>query len=458
MISPFVNINGVGFVKKENKLDRNNVESILTLTSMQKKMLLSYIRDDRSDIYHEQLSLTIRGDMKIDILKTSWQAVIENNEMLRTVFRWKEISKPVQIVLKKHEVPVLYMDFSEEEDKMNAIENIKFQDITNRIDITRETLRIYLCKMDDFTHEMIISNHHILFDGWSNGIILKELMEVYSSLYEGKVHKRLYKTKFNEFIKFLNSKNEDDEKAYWSDYLKNIDNSNDYFSCDEKGRIKEISYKINVNKTLRMKEFAKENRVLLSSMLYGVWGVLLQKLSNSNEILFGTTVSGRPENIKDVDNMVGLFINTIPLVVKTDNDTTFIELIQSLDKALNERKNYENTSLFDIKENCGLSNCEELFNSVVIIENYPLDFNSNKKMTLAIDAFSIIEKFDYNMVLQVLTFDDFELKFIFNSEAIDNEIVKKLGNYYEIILNILLKNPFINIEDVDFILEVSRTN
>lgn len=458
MLSPLVNINGVEFVEIENKLDRNNVESILTLTSMQKRMLLNYISDDRSDIYHEQLSLTIKGDMDVDILKTSWQAVIENNEMLRTVFRWKEISKPVQIVLKKHEVPIVYIDFSEEEDIKNAIKNIKLQDIINRIDITRETLRIYLCKLDEFTHEMIISNHHILFDGWSNGIILKELMEAYSSLYEGRVCKRLYKTKFNEFIKFLNNKNGDDEKAYWTDYLKDIDNSNDYFSCHEKGRIKEISYKINVNKKLKMKEFAKKNRVLLSSMLYGVWGVLLKKLNNTNEILFGNTVSGRPENIKDIDNMVGLFINTIPLVVKTDNGTTFIELIQSLDKVLNERKSYENTSLFDIKEYCGLRNNKELFNSVVIIENYPLDFNSNKKMTLEIEEFSIIEKFDYNMVLQVLTFDDFELKFIFNSEAIDNEIVNKLGDYYERILNILLKNPCIKIEDVDSILEVARTN
>ncbi|WP_346940654.1 amino acid adenylation domain-containing protein [uncultured Clostridium sp.] len=443
-------------MRLESKLDKNNVENFMSLTSLQQGMLFHYIRDEQSSMYHEQLSLTIKGDIKLDLLQKAWQFVIENNEMLRTIFRWRGIEKPVQIVLKKHEIPINYLDFTNKVDKESLIKEVKLKDLDNRIDITRETLRICLCKLDENTHDMIISNHHILYDGWSNGIILKELMETYSCLYKGKDSKKTNKTKFSHFIKYLNSINKDDEKKYWSNYLGNLESKDDCFSCKKVGTHKEISYKIDENKANKIKDFSKENKVLLSSIVYGAWGVLLQKFNNSNEVLFGTTVSGRPENISSIDKMVGLFINTIPLRVKSDDKTTFIELINSLDKSLNERKGFENTSLIDIKEYCGLKVNEEIFNSIVTIENYPLDLNANEKNVLSVEDFSIIEQTNYNMDLEILTFDGVEFKFNFNSLSMDESIVEKLGIYLERIIENLLNNPNINIKNIDLLSEVER--
>ncbi|WP_207750723.1 non-ribosomal peptide synthetase [Anaeromonas gelatinilytica] len=440
----------------ENKLDRNNIENFMSLTSLQHGILFHYISDELSTEYHEQLSLTIKGDIKIDLMQKAWNSVIENNEMLRTVFRWKGIDKPVQIVLKKHEVPIQYIDFSGEIDKHKLIENIKSKDLNNRIDITRETLRIYLCKLDENIHEMIISNHHILYDGWSNGIILKELMERYTCLYKSKDIKKVNKTKFSEFIKYINNLNKDEQKKYWSNYLYNLDDKGDCFSCKEVGNYKEISYKINENKANKIKDFSKENKILLSAILYGAWSILLQKLNNTNEVIFGTTVSGRPDSIKSIDNMVGLFINTIPLRVKSDNNTTFINLIHELDLVLNERKDFENSSLVDIKGYCGIRSDEKLFNSIVSIENYPLDLNTNKENVLVIEDFSIIEQTNYNMSLEILTFDGIEFKFNFNSLSMDERIVSKLGNYLERIIESLLDNPNINIENINILSEQEK--
>jgi len=440
----------------ENKLDRNNIENFMSLTSLQHGILFHYISDELSTEYHEQLSLTIKGDIKIDLMQKAWNSVIENNEMLRTVFRWKGIDKPVQIVLKKHEVPIQYIDFSGEIDKHNLIENIKSKDLNNRIDITSETLRIYLCKLDENIHKMIISNHHILYDGWSNGIILKELMETYTCLYKSKDIKRVNKTKFSEFIKHINNLNKDEQKKYWSNYLYNLDNKGDCFSCKEVGSYKEISYKIDDNKANIIIDFSKENKILLSAILYGAWGVLLQKLNSSNEALFGTTVSGRPDSIKTIDNMVGLFINTIPLRVKSDNNTAFINLIHELDLALTERKEFENSSLVDIKEYCGIRSDEKLFNSIVSIENYPIDLNVNKENVLAIEGFSIIEQTNYNMALEILTFDGIEFKFNFNSSSMDERIVNKLGTYLERIIENLIDNPNINIGNINILSEQER--
>ncbi len=441
---------------KEDKLSRNNIENFMSLTSMQQGMLFHYISDEHSSEYHEQLSLIILGDVKVDLLQRSWNFVIENNEMLRTVYRWKGIDKPVQIVIKKHQVLIKYLDFTSELDKNKAVENIKLQDLNNRIDITKETLRIYLCKLNDCKYEMIISNHHILYDGWSNGIILKELMEAYNCLYQSQDLKKINKTKFSEFIKYTKNLNKDKQRDYWVSYLGNSDGKNECFYCKESGTYKEFSYEIASAKTDKIKNFTKENKISLASVLYGAWGVFLQKFSNSDEALFGTTVSGRPENIKSIDNMVGLFINTIPLRVKSEDKCNFINLIREVDIVLSERKDYENTSLVDIKEYCGLRTNEDLFNSIVTIENYPLDLNLNKESILSIENFSIKEKTNYNMVLEILTFENLEFKFNFNSLAIDENMVKKLGNYLERLIDTLLSNPTIKISEVDLLSEEEK--
>lgn len=206
-----------------DKLDRNNIDNFMSLTSLQEGMLFHYISDELSTEYHELLSLTIIGDVRVDLLQRSWNFVIENNEMLRTIFRWKGIDKPVQIVLKKHQVLIQYLDLVNELDKDKVLENIKSRDLSNRIDITRETLRIYLCKLENYKYEMIISNHHILYDGWSNGVILKELMEAYTCLYENKELEKINKAKFSEFIKYIKNLNRYEQKNYWINYLKNLD-------------------------------------------------------------------------------------------------------------------------------------------------------------------------------------------------------------------------------------------
>lgn len=178
-----------------NKLDKTNIENIIDLTSLQQGMLFHYINDEKSTEYHEQLSLTITGIVKIELLQKAWDFVIENNEMLRTVFRWKGIDKPIQIILKNHKVLIQKIDMTNELNKDIAVENVKITELKSRIDITKETLRIYLCKLEDCKYEMIISNHHILYDGWSNGIILNELMEAYTNLYDGKELRINNKTK-----------------------------------------------------------------------------------------------------------------------------------------------------------------------------------------------------------------------------------------------------------------------
>ena len=86
------------------KFDKKNIEDVLPLTPMQEGMLFHYLKDPGSDIYFEQLSLEIAGQIDLEHFEQEWNFVIETNEMLRAVFRWEKIEHPIQIILKKHQL------------------------------------------------------------------------------------------------------------------------------------------------------------------------------------------------------------------------------------------------------------------------------------------------------------------------------------------------------------------
>ena len=189
----------------EKKIDKKDVADILELTPMQEGMIFHYMYDFESEQYFEQLSLNVTGVVKYEEIKKAWNFVAENNEILRTVFRWDKLEKPIQIILKEKQIPIRQFDISygNREEREKLLEDIRQKDKEEGIDLGIEPFRVTLCKLDKEEYEMIISNHHILYDGWSNGILLKEFLEAYAEFVEGRQPQRKIKTRFKDFVKWV---------------------------------------------------------------------------------------------------------------------------------------------------------------------------------------------------------------------------------------------------------------
>ncbi|NBI31164.1 condensation domain-containing protein, partial [Chengkuizengella marina] len=444
-------------MEKNNKLSRDNIESIISLTSMQQGMLFHYINDEGSREYHEQLSITILGDIKIDLLQKAWDFVIDTNEMLRTIFRWKAIENPVQIVLKKNKVLIQYFDFTSEINKLEAIERVKIEDLNDRIDITSETLRITLCKLDSREYEMIITNHHILYDGWSNGIILKEVLNAYTVFNNGMTPIKIHKSKFKEFIKLNKSLDKKKQRLFWSQYLDGFEVNNDIFhSSKPLTHYKKYKYIISKDITDKLKQFCKQHQISLATVLYFTWGMILRKVNNQDDVMFGTVVSGRNNEIKNIEEMVGLFINTIPLRVNIENEWSLIELLKELDKSIKNRSIYENTPLVDIKTCFNMNSDQNLFNSIVVVENYPLDSYSKDKDLFYIEKYSMVERTNYNMTLSILPFENITLEFGWNNEVISKELLHRLPEYFNSILLQIVMDSKLIVGNIDMLSEVEK--
>jgi len=204
------------------KLDPKSIENILALTPLQEGMLFHYLQAPRGGLYFEQLSLEISGTIDSALFEKAWNTVVRTNEMLRTVFRWEKMEKPSQIILKEHQCQLIFHDLSAKDgDQRNAeLDEIKTKDREDGFDLNRVPFRVILCKLDETQYEIIISNHHIIYDGWSTGIILKEFFSAYRRLSKGEVFTPPVKPGFKEFVKWLQRQDNAKEEKSWESYLK----------------------------------------------------------------------------------------------------------------------------------------------------------------------------------------------------------------------------------------------
>jgi len=443
-------------MKNISKLDKSNIQDIVALSPMQEGMLFHYLQNPNSSEYFEQLSLTLVGKVNSEFVKEAWNFIAQSNEMLRTIFRWEKLEKPIQIVLKEYEIPVVEYDISMEDSKSKnqLLYEIKEQDKNKGIDISVEPLRVLLVKLDGNKYEMIISNHHILYDGWSNGIILKEFFTAYNSFFNNIQPIYKSKGKFKEFIKWYQNQDKEKQLRYWSSYLddfetKNVLPAGNVISSSHSNQCG-MSSKLSKELAEKIDRLCKQEKITMAAFMYTAWGILLQKYSNTDDAVFGTTVSGRKANVRGIEDIVGLFINTIPLRIKNDKHKTIRSMFMDVDKMLKDREEYENTSLVDIKTASGFDYQSNIFDSIVVLENYPLDKTlNNSNSVIKIESYSMYEATNFDLVLSISAFEDVEMNFIYNSDSFDKAVIEKMMEHFEHIIKSIIQNPIAIPSEID---------
>jgi iturin family lipopeptide synthetase B len=244
------------------------------------------------------LILDISGEINRELFKKAWNFVIEENEILRVVFRWEKVENPVQIILKMHRLQPKYYDFSsiDVNEKKKKLAEVKTGDQEEKFDLRDVPFRVTLCKIKKDKYEMIISNHHILYDGWSNGIILKEFFQAYDILCQGDNLISTSKTrgKFKEFTQWIQNQDIKRQEKFWQEYLKGFAAPKEISVKQRKTR-KGIRPQVHFHSIpgdtrKKFENFVKRVKITLSALLYSSWGLLLQDYNNSDDILFGTAV------------------------------------------------------------------------------------------------------------------------------------------------------------------------
>jgi non-ribosomal peptide synthetase component F len=200
--------------------------------------------------------------------------------------------------------------------------------------------------------------------------------------------------------------------------------------------------------------FSKNNRVTLAPILYTAWGILLQRYCSSEDVVFGTTVSGRTDGIKGIEDMVGLFINTIPLRIDTYPCETMFNVVSQVDHILQEREEFEHTPLVDIGIYSNLDSSGTLFDTILVIENYPLDNRlvpEGEDSLLSILSYSIVETTHYDLTVGIIPFKGIEIKFFFRQELFNINAIEQLAAHFKTIIQKIIEQPETTLSQLEII-------
>jgi polyketide synthase PksJ len=437
-------------VIKENKIDKQNVEDMMGLTAMQAGMLFHYLANPLSPLYMEQIRLTLSGKIDNRQFKKAWNILADTNEMLRSVFAWEKLEEPVQIVLKRKEIPIRVFDLSaqDQQTQKTSQQTIIDNDKNQPLDLIREPFRITLCQCQDHESLVILTFHHILLDGWSTGILLTEFQAIYNRLGNGEPSAPTSKTRYKEFFKWYRqcqSRYTRERRQFWKNYLEDFDTRTllpyDKKKLHDIQRVSTHQVEISSSCGEALQVCASSHNVTISTILYAAWGVLLQRYNNSDDIVFGTTVSGRTPLIKGIEQIVGLFINTLPLRLNAGKGTTVSQVFCSIDNHLKERSEngYEHSSLTEINPLTGVGKESNLFDSIIVIDNYPLDnlltrhTPGSHPVFRSYDTFEMTN-FDLTVQVMMLAAGHMRTDFHYDADLFEPGTIQRMAAHYVNIL------------------------
>ncbi len=445
----------------ETKIEKANVEDILELSMFQKGILFHYQKEANDNLYNVQVSFLIDGNIDVDRLTEAFLVVQSKNEALRSVFRWEQVSKPLQIILKTAPFANKFNDLSQKDpETIKHLANEYLESDRNaRFDLTVLPLRLRLIKISVQSLILSITHHHLLYDGWSTGILVKELFYSYYHLSKKEVPVFADKPLYKSVLKAM-QKHSFPEKAasYWRDYLKgykiNSFFSNAFMSGSEKSEVRRYKSSIPISK---IEEFAATYKITKASIVYAAYGILLQIHNNVTDVVFGATVSNRDSFISGGENVMGNFINTIPIRIDSNNEYTLLELARKVNKEVISRSEFSFTSYFEIKQLINLKPADNLFDSVIVIENYPLDeklINSNNDLLIKLN--SVYENTGIPLGVYVFFKEGLDIDFVYSSSILHDSRVASMADHLMAIINLIVEAPDQLVKSLDLFPEKER--
>jgi tyrocidine synthetase-3 len=442
------------------------IEKIYSLAPMQEGMLFHALMDNRSSAYFQQNLFSLKGEVEPTLLEESLNRVAQRYDVFRTVFRWENVKQPMQIVFKKRPFKINYEDISHltpahREKKLN---NIKTRDREQGFDLTKDFLvRVSLFKTETNEYKMLWSFHHILMDGWCLGIVFKDLLQIYQGLKEGKTLELPAVTPYREYIKWLKTQDKGKALDYWRCYLEGYEQQAGLPGDHNPGRrdrtkgyrLEEHHFFLQEPLTSGLREIAGKNRVTFNMLCQVLWGILVQRYNNTDDVVFGTIVSGRPSEIEGIERMVGLFINIIPVRIRSGEGQTFSQLLEKNKRENLLLKSYEYFPLADVQAVTPLKN--NLLRHIVVFEDYPLEKEishinrGRERCRFRVQGIDTFEQSNYDFNLQVAPGKQLHLKFSYNSLVYAKEFVTSAAVHFEILAARVVGNPDIAIKTLGII-------
>ncbi|MBY9025040.1 non-ribosomal peptide synthetase [Pseudomonas fluorescens] len=418
------------------------IEDIYPLSPMQQGMLFHTLYEQQAGDYINQMCVDVQG-LDIERFRTAWQDALDAHDVLRSSFVWDgEFQRPVQVIHKHQTVPFSVLDWRDRADLPQAIAALALAEQQQGFELgTAPLLRLVVVRTAADTCRLIYTSHHILMDGWSNSQLLGEVLQRYSGQPPAG-GAGLYR----DYIQWLARQDAQVSEAFWNAQLADLQEptrlARAFAAVQPVKGHGERFHVLDEVRTRQLNEFARGHKVTLNTLVQSAWLLLLQRFTGLDTVSFGATVSGRPAQLAGVEQQIGLFINTLPVIASPRAEQTlsaWLQQVQAQNLALREQ---EHTPLFEIQRWAGQGG-EALFDNILVFENYPVSeaLQQGAPQDLRFGEVANHEQTNYPLTLAVSLDAQLSLHLSFDREQFDGHSVEQLASQLDHLLQQMVQAP-----------------
>ncbi len=432
-------------------------EALYPLSPLQAGMLFHELFKSEAGLYINQFVCDF-WNLKPETLKVALQALLNKHTALRTAFFHEDFEHPLQGVFANVELPFQIVDYTKlsEKEQDAMITSVLAEDRLTPFNIARPPLmRFTLFQLTAEKYRLVWTHHHIICDGWSSPVMMNEVLQNYFQLDKGLTLTPPKEDRYQDYIQYIERRNKEAQRNFWSTYLADLDKPTllpfvqDGVERNKGGLAVQTEWlRFDGGFSKKVQAFSRQHHITINSLLQGVWAYLLSRYTGQDQVCFGVTVSGRPTDLLNATERVGLYINTIPLVSTIPPAANVLAWLNELQKGHTLARDYQYSALNDIQRWQGLQG--DLFDSILVFENYPeqIDEQPNGENGLSIGASFSQRTTNYLLTITVDAGARLNIEFNYNGELLDKQRIKTIKEHFGRILEQIVLEPSLLVREL----------
>ncbi|MBQ1117161.1 non-ribosomal peptide synthetase [Streptomyces sp. C3-3] len=419
-------------------------QDVLPLSPLQEGLLFHSVYSERSlDIYTARICLDLEGDLDVAAMRASVASLLERHPNLRAAFRYERLSRPVQLIPREVTLPWQEFDLRDlpEEQQAARLEEHTAAESERTFDLTRPPLLHFtLIHHGEGRHRLILAHHHILLDGWSVGRLMTDLFTLYAA--GGDASGLPAVTPYRDYLAWLARQDRPAAEEAWRTVLAGVEEPTRLVPDGPEAAVapERLLVEVPAELSRALTETARKHDLTLNTVFQGAWAVVLGRLTGRDDVVFGGTVSGRPADIPGVEEVIGLFINTLPVRVRLDPAEPVGEMLARFQRQQAGLMAHQHLNLPDIHALAGAPG--ELFDTITVTENYPFDEKGFRELAgLTIAAAHGADANHYPLSVAALPGETLRFRFGYRPDVFSAADVEAIGARLVRVLEAVVREP-----------------
>ncbi|MFI5956136.1 amino acid adenylation domain-containing protein [Cryptosporangium sp. NPDC051539] len=414
---------------------------VLPVTPLQEGFYFHALVDGAdTGTYVVQLVVELDGEVDADLLRAAAQTVLDRHAPLRAAFRQRPDGRLVQAIVDGVELPWRVVDLSGPDESAQRARLAAEADAerSRPFDLSRPPLlRALLLRRDPGRSWLLVQFPHVVADGWSVSVVLRDLFAAY-----GRPAALAPVTPYRSYLAWLASRDSDTAREAWRSALSGLEGPTRLVGVAARpvpARATEVRVALSAELTARLGARARERALTLGVVVQGAWGLVLGHLTGRSDVVFGTTVSGRAAEVDGIADLAGLFINTVPVRVRWSPSERLGTALSRLAAEQAELLDHQHVGLAELQKLVGT---DELFDTVVVLENYPVDAGlRDASGTVTLAGLDYRDAGHYPLALIAVPGERLELRFKHDAARVDAGFVSRVAESFTRVLEAVADAP-----------------